>query len=246
MAACMNCVGMRPQMPMMPNMAMGGAPQMQMPRMSGMDSMSGMSGMDPMSGMQQQLMQTNQMMMGVMTQMLTMLLQLMMPQQGQAAGSATGAASPSVDAAGGGSSPAGGAAAGAGAVDASQFSGGTANSRTLAAAAEKEAKAEGTTGWCYRGVSRSLKSIGVTATGASAYMAADQLAKNPKMKEIQVPKDQLTKLPPGAVVVWSQGKGHPHGHISVALGDGREASDHVQSQIKDLGGGCTFRVFMPV
>jgi hypothetical protein len=180
----------------------------------------------------------------MMTELLMLMMAMMGARQPQAAGvPSSGEASP-VGASSGGSSSAPASEA-SGVAPASSIGGGSANGRTLAAAAEKEAKAEGTTGWCYRGVSRALKSIGVSATGESAYMAADQLARNPKFKEVSVPNDKLSSLPPGAVVVWNKGPGHQHGHISVALGDGREASDHVQKQISNLNG-CTHRVFMPV
>ena len=56
------------------------------------------------------------------------------------------------------------------------------------------------------------------------------------------PKD-LPKLPPGAVVVWNKGPGHPHGHISISLGGGREASDKIRKQITNYG--TSVRVFLP-
>lgn len=180
----------------------------------------------------------------MMSELLMLMMAIMGARQGATPSSAgSGEASP-VGAADSGSSSAPASEA-SGAAPSSNVGGGSANGRTLAAAAEKEAKAEGTTGWCYRGVSRALKSIGVSATGESAYMAADQLARNPKFREVKVSNDKLSSLPPGAVVVWNKGPGHPHGHISVALGDGREASDHLQKQISNLNG-CTQRVFMPV
>ena len=98
-------------------------------------------------------------------------------------------------------------------------------------------------GWCYRDVGRSLAKIGVNVSGGSAYMAADQLANNPKVTEVKVGKDQLSKLPAGAIVVWDKGNGHEHGHISIATGDGKEASDLMRTQITNYG--TAFRVFMP-
>ncbi|MCA9552485.1 MAG: single-stranded DNA-binding protein [Myxococcales bacterium] len=47
------------------------------------------------------------------------------------------------------------------------------------------------------------------------------------------------------IVVWGKTAASPHGHISVALGDGREASDHIQSQITSLRGATNYRVFIP-
>lgn len=200
-----------------------------------------------MTGMLQQ----NQMMMSMMQEMMMMLMLLM--SNGGGLNSAAGGGTSAIGGGdGGGTSGGGGGVSGSGgaspnAVDASQFSGGTAAGKTLAAAAQNEANAENTTGYCFRGVSRALHSIGVDTHGEAAYMAADQLAQNPKVKEIKVDRDKLTSLPPGAIVVWAQGPGHQYGHISVALGNGKEASDHIQSQVKDLTGqGGSYRVFMPV
>ena len=97
---------------------------------------------------------------------------------------------------------------------------------------------------CYRGVKNALKPLGVNLTGGSAYMAADQLAKNSKFKEVRVSRDQLSKLPAGAVVVWNKGNGHEHGHISIASGDGREFSDKTRRQITKYS--TSHRVFLPV
>lgn len=211
-----------------------------------------MGGMDPMGGALSMMMMQNQM----LVQMLGMLMQLM---TGGGSASALGnpfsGSSPSSLGGGGSSAPSDsgssssssstGSGAGAGAVDPSQFSGGTDAGRRLAA----EAKAEATNGdsqggWCYRDVGRALAKIGINVSGASAYMAADQLAKNPKVKEIKVSQADLPKLPPGAIVVWDKGPGHEHGHISVAMGDGHEASDLMRNQITNYG--TSFRVFMPI
>ena len=216
-----------------------------------------MGEMGQSSGLMTGMLQQNQMMTMMMQEMMTMLMMLMSNGAGGASSSA-GGTSPVGSSDGGGTSGDGGVSggggtdatssgAGAGAVDASQFAGGTAAGKTLAAAAQNEANAEHSTGFCYRGVSKALHSIGVDTHGESAYMAADQLAQNPKVKEVKIERDQLPSLPPGAIVVWAAGPGHKYGHISVALGGGKEASDHVQSQTKDLTGkGDSYRVFMPV
>lgn len=115
----------------------------------------------------------------------------------------------------------------------------------LAQAAESTARSMGSTGWCYRGVKNALAQVGVNVTGGSAYMAAGQLAQNPRFREVSVSPSELRNLPPGAVVVWGQTAASPHGHISVALGGGREASDHIQSQITSLRGASNYRVFIP-
>ena len=119
--------------------------------------------------------------------------------------------------------------------------GGTAFGKKLAVDAERNANGPG--GYCFKWVSQALRRHGVSTSGASAYMAADQLAKNDKFKEVKVSPSDFKKLPPGAVVVWNKGPGHPHGHISIALGDGREASDKIRNQITNYG--TSARVFIP-
>lgn len=103
--------------------------------------------------------------------------------------------------------------------------------------------ATGSGGYCYRYVKAALAKFGVNVEGASAYMAADQLAKSGKFREVKVEPSKLKSLPAGAVVVWNRGNGHEHGHISVALGNGREASDVPRTQITSYGTSC--RVFLP-
>lgn len=120
--------------------------------------------------------------------------------------------------------------------------------QALAKDAEKNANGPG--GWCFKWVRQALERAGVKGVGgASAYMAADQLAKNPKFREIKVSPKDLPKLPAGAVVVWDRGgsgassAGRTHGHISISLGDGREVSDKVRQQTTSMG--SNVRVFLP-
>jgi hypothetical protein len=123
---------------------------------------------------------------------------------------------------------------------------GNALGQQIAQSAYQTASGMNSSGWCAKGVRKALEAIGINGIGAaSAYMIADQLAGNPKFREVQCTREQLKSLPPGAIVVWGQTAEHPHGHISVALGDGREASDHVQGQITGMAG-STLRVFLPV
>ncbi len=118
----------------------------------------------------------------------------------------------------------------------------------LAKDAEKNANGPGY--YCFKWVSQALRRAGVKGIGgASAYMAADQLARNPKFREIKVNPKELSKLPAGAVVVWDRGgsgtsgAAKTHGHISISLGDGREASDKIRKQITGMG--SNVRVFLP-
>ena len=113
----------------------------------------------------------------------------------------------------------------------------------LADAAYREAMSRQTVGWCYAAVADAVERItGPFLWGSSAYMAADQLSNSSWFFEVSV--SDLRQLPAGAVVVWGKGSS-PHGHISVALGDGREASDHVTSQMLHHYGGAGARIFYP-
>ena len=113
----------------------------------------------------------------------------------------------------------------------------------LADAARYEANRRGTTGYCYTAVADAIESLtGRFLYGASAYMAADQLAAHRSFTEVYV--NDLTQLPAGAVVVWARGSS-AHGHISVALGNGYEASDHIAYQMTYHYGGGSARVFYP-
>lgn len=138
---------------------------------------------------------------------------------------------------GGGGAPGAGSAS---AVDPGSIQGTSWGSKLAKDAA---ANANGPGGYCFKWVSNALRRHGVNTSGASAYMAADQLAKNSKFREVKVQPQDLKKLPAGAVVVWNKGAGHPHGHISIALGNGKEASDKIRNQITNYGTGV--RVFLP-
>lgn len=155
---------------------------------------------------------------------------------------------PGVTGGGGGASAGGLGAASSPSSTAAPVSGGPVQGTSTGQRLAEIARAEATNGdskggLCFRDVGRSLRKIGIETSGASAYMAADQLARNPKVKEIKVPQSQLARLPAGAIVVWDRGAGKPHGHISISTGDGKEASDLMRNQITNYG--TSFRVFMP-
>ena len=117
---------------------------------------------------------------------------------------------------------------------------------SLASRARNIATSRNTTGRCYSGVADAVDAeVGRFLHGASAYMAADQLATHPSFQEIDTSASNLRDLPAGAVVVWGRTGVSPHGHISIALGDGREASDHIDVQRTQLRGHTNVRVFMP-
>ena len=106
-----------------------------------------------------------------------------------------------------------------------------------------QATRRNTVGYCYSAAADAIESVvGAFLYGASAYMAADQLANHPRFTEVR--GVSLPSLPAGAVVVWGRGTS-AHGHISIALGDGREASDHIAQQMTYHYGGAPARVFYP-
>lgn len=103
---------------------------------------------------------------------------------------------------------------------------------TLASVAEQNAQQLGTMGWCLKGVRTGLEKAGLDCSqsmGGSAYQAVAALDNNPAFKRVDISKQDLSKLPAGCVVVWDKSSGNQHGHIAVTLGDGKEASDHVQN-----------------
>lgn len=117
---------------------------------------------------------------------------------------------------------------------------------SLASRARAIATTRNTTGQCYSGVADAVDAeVGRFLYGSSAYMAAEQLATHANFKEMQVSASNLRELPAGAAVVWGRTGSSPHGHISIALGDGREASDHIDVQRTQLRGHTNVRVFMP-
>ena len=149
-----------------------------------------------------------------------------------------------------GGAPGGGGGGGGAATSTAGASGPTVDPSSIqgtgwgaALAKDAAANANGPGGYCYKWVGQALRRHGVNVSGASAYMGADQLAKNPKFREVRMNPQDLGKLPAGAVVVWNKGPGHPHGHISIALGNGKEASDKIRNQITNYG--TSVRVFLP-
>ena len=116
----------------------------------------------------------------------------------------------------------------------------------LANEAIAEANRTNTIGWCYRHVANVVDVvIGRFLTGNDAYMAADQFANHPRFSEIST--SNLAGLPAGAIVVWGRGDTQRtrSGHISISLGDGREASDHIDLQMTYHPGNGRARVFVP-
>ena len=104
--------------------------------------------------------------------------------------------------------------------------------------------APGTVGRCYEFVANAVDAvIGRFLSGGHAYMAASQFAARPS-SFTEISASGLSSLPAGAIVVWGKGTSKS-GHISIALGDGREVSDHVAPQMTRHYGGAGARVFLP-
>ncbi len=161
----------------------------------------------------------------------------------------------SAEAAGSGGSAGKGATTGPAATTSAGNLTGSAFGNQVAAAAERSARQLNSVGRCALGVNNALTSVGVEGRG-HAYQKAEQLERNSRFREVNVSASDLRSLPPGAVVVWGRSAAKPWGHVSVALGGGREASDHLQNQITggrygtDFGNGPDsqgrqFRVFLP-
>lgn len=121
---------------------------------------------------------------------------------------------------------------------------GGALAKKIAQQAEQIARQRDTVGQCYEAVAEAIEThISPFLWGMSAWMAADQLAASSAFREIPLTGADLPTLPAGTIVVWEKGSS-PHGHISVALGDGREASDHIAEQMTSHYGGGKARAFV--
>lgn len=115
--------------------------------------------------------------------------------------------------------------------------------RRIADEAYYEASRRGTVGWCYNAVADAVERItGRFLWGSHAYQSADQFAASSHFFEVW--NRSLVNLPEGAIVVWGKGTSRS-GHISVSLGNGQEASDHITSQMTYHYGGAPARIFLP-
>lgn len=220
-----------PQMPMMPQM-----PQMPMMPQS-MDS-----GLSAGSNQLTMLTQLLEMLTGLLTgMMLGQALRQRAPNSaghGHAGHGHAGHGHAGHSAQGGSSPSAGAAASPATGADLSR-------STPLGSAITRDAMkhTENISGLCLMHVGAVLRRHGIKCGPAhSAYMVGNQLASNKQMKEVQVPVGKLSHLPAGAVIVWDKGPNLPDGHISIALGDGREWSGPIRPQ-GHLG--THYRVFLP-
>lgn len=128
--------------------------------------------------------------------------------------------------------------------------------KQFASAAKQNANNIGTLRKCLAGVrklledegnvsSRGAGTLGEDAKDAVHYLDKDETFKQ-NFKKVDY-KGDLTKLPAGCIVIWDpytgcDGKLHESGHIAVTLGNGDEASDHVQ---KLRNRNSKYTVYMP-
>lgn len=142
----------------------------------------------------------------------------------------------------GGSSSVGAATSGQAVTDASSLSGAGALAQSIVKDASSHTTNVG--GLCLKNVGAVLRRQGIQCGPApAAHMVDDDLARSPKMREVRVSKDQLDKLPAGAVIVWEKGSGLPYGHISISMGNGKEWSGPLRNQMHL---NTSYRVFLPV
>lgn len=119
----------------------------------------------------------------------------------------------------------------------------TVKGNRIADEAYYEASRRRTSGWCYNAVADAVERVtGRFLWGSHAYQAADQFASSIHFYEVW--NQDLRTLPQGAIVVWGKGSSES-GHISVSLGNGQEASDHITQQMTYHYGGAPARVFYP-
>lgn len=93
----------------------------------------------------------------------------------------------------------------------------------IAHVAEQTARNMDTIGWCARGVETAFAKLGINFSGHAAdtreFFEHDKRFAQVSMRDLQ----------PGDVVVRGRSSSHKYGHIFVYLGNGKEASDHIQS-----------------
>lgn len=101
----------------------------------------------------------------------------------------------------------------------------------LAQAAELNARTVDTPGLALREVTKVLLQFHFrVGHHPGCFPLVGELRQNVLVQEIQIPKSQLPLLPPGAIVIWDRAPELPQGHISIALGQGWEASSTVNEQ----------------
>jgi len=119
--------------------------------------------------------------------------------------------------------------------------------------ARQTAAAMNTVNRCAEGFEISFKKMtGIAITG-HAYQVKQQMDRNKLYRQVQVTDEEMKNLPPGYVVVHDRnlsytgpGLGGKYGHVSMSLGNGMEASDHIQKQMVNHYAGGKRYVYMPI
>lgn len=103
-------------------------------------------------------------------------------------------------------------------------------------------------GLCATGVKKALVRSGLMPkyVQGDAYQVSNMLENNDNFKEVELAESNLDELPAGAVVVWDRSSQKKYGHVSIALGNGQEASDTIGEQKVDGSKYGGHRVFVPV
>ena len=102
----------------------------------------------------------------------------------------------------------------------------------LADMSKSVARKHATVGDDYKAVKEAVfNTMGVQLVGSQAWDARAQLIANPEFRYYPAIKRgyYLPSLPAGAIVVWGPTQ-NEQSYISIATGDGKEASDHMQNQ----------------
>lgn len=120
----------------------------------------------------------------------------------------------------------------------------TSLARKIASNAESTARCMTSQGLCYRGVKRAVAPLGIELHGNAAYRAKSQLMKDKRFRVV-ANRVKPAALKRGDILVHNKSAGKPYGHIAVYLGNGKEASDHIQKLVHGIGYGGT-TVFRPV
>jgi len=105
-------------------------------------------------------------------------------------------------------------------------------------------------GYCYSNVKNLLQAAGMInnandlrgdSSFASAYMAADNLTNINTQGGLTepyswqtLPSTDVSKAPPGSVVVWDKTDSHPNGHIAIIDSSGNQVSDFRSSNMSSL------------
>lgn len=103
------------------------------------------------------------------------------------------------------------------------------------------------TNFCAKYVKEAIARVGLgAAEDGDAYQYADVLSRNRNFTEVKAHGEDIKTLPAGCIVVYPRGDAGcdpNYGHIEVALGNGKAASDFINNNV---AASDNARVFVPV